>query len=92
MKTIDDHADCPAFRAELKRRRGFPSEPRVKRGCASWAAVKRAGRKAGRNTRAPRIGEEVSKKCCMHSGRFDGGERDDYCGEEGGRFGVYCRR
>ncbi|MFL6720376.1 MAG: SEC-C metal-binding domain-containing protein [Sphingomonas sp.] len=32
MNTIDKHADLPCFRADVQRRKGFPSETRVKRG------------------------------------------------------------
>jgi len=38
-------------------------------------------------TRAPADREEVSRNVACTRAGFDGGERDDYWREEGGRFG-----
>ena len=80
MKTIGVTPTCPAFERTSKRRKGFPSETRVKRGLRFVrGGEKGAGRKARPQRSLPvRVGEEISSAAACTRAGFDGRERHDY--------------
>ncbi len=53
-----------------KRRRGFPSEARVKRGRRVVHGDKELLEKVGRNDLCPCGSGQRFKKCCRNTGRF----------------------
>jgi uncharacterized protein YecA (UPF0149 family) len=53
-----------------KRRRGFPSETKVKRGVRIVHGDKLLAEKLGRNDLCPCGSDKVFKRCCMTTGRF----------------------
>ncbi|MCP3923627.1 MAG: nucleic acid-binding protein [Desulfobacterales bacterium] len=61
-----------------KRRYGFPSETRVKRGDRVVHGYKELTEKLGRNDPCPCGSYRKFKNCCMKSGLYDGIERDHY--------------
>jgi hypothetical protein len=61
-----------------KRRKGYPSETRVMRGLRIVHGDKELLERLGRNDPCPCDSGGVFKKCCMHSGRYDGSPRDHY--------------
>lgn len=58
------------FRPMRKRRRGFPSETKVKRGVRIVHGEKLLEEKLGRNDLCPCGSGKVFKRCCLKSGRF----------------------
>ncbi|EAQ81112.1 SEC-C metal-binding domain-containing protein [Blastopirellula marina] len=54
----------------IKRRRGFPSESRVKHGVRLVQSVKLLEEKLGRNDPYPCGSGKRFKKCCLDRGRF----------------------
>src|SRR5204863_4572502 len=58
------------FETMSKRRRGFPSETRVKRGVRIVHGDKELVEKVGRNDLCPCGSGQRFKKCCLASGRF----------------------
>jgi SEC-C motif len=68
----------PAFETTSKRRKGFPSETRVKRGLRVVHGGKDLIEKLGRNDPCPCGSWLRFKDCCMHSGRFDGSNRNHF--------------
>ncbi len=61
-----------------KRRRGFPSESRVKMGRQMVHGDKELQEKLGRNDLCPCGSYRKFKRCCLSTKRFDGALRDDY--------------
>ncbi len=61
-----------------KRRKGFPSETRVKRGDRIVHGNKELTEKLGRNDLCPCGLKKKFKNCCMRTKRYDGSERDHY--------------
>ncbi|MCP4686993.1 MAG: nucleic acid-binding protein [Desulfobacterales bacterium] len=61
-----------------KRRRGFPSETRVKRGERIVHGDKELMEKLGRNDPCPCGSRRRFKNCCMKTKRWDGSTRDYY--------------
>jgi len=53
-----------------KRRRGFPSETKVKRGLRIVHGDKQLEEKVGRNDLCPCGSVRPFKKCCRNGGRF----------------------
>jgi uncharacterized protein YecA (UPF0149 family) len=53
-----------------KRRRGFPSEAKVKRGVRTVHGNKLLDEKLGRNDLCPCGSGKPLKKCCLKGGRF----------------------
>jgi uncharacterized protein YecA (UPF0149 family) len=53
-----------------KRRKGFPSETKVKRGQRIVHGNKELSEKLGRNDLCPCGSGKVFKRCCLRSGRF----------------------
>jgi uncharacterized protein YecA (UPF0149 family) len=53
-----------------KRRRGYPSETKVKRGVRVVHGDKLLEEKLGRNDLCPCGSNKVFKRCCLKSGRF----------------------
>jgi uncharacterized protein YecA (UPF0149 family) len=53
-----------------KRRKGFPSETKVKRGQRIVHGDKELAEKLGRNDLCPCGSGKVFKRCCLPSGRF----------------------
>jgi uncharacterized protein YecA (UPF0149 family) len=53
-----------------KRRKGFPSETKVKRGVRIVHGHKELGEKLGRNDLCPCGSRKRFKKCCLASGCF----------------------
>jgi uncharacterized protein YecA (UPF0149 family) len=53
-----------------KRRKGFPSETKVKRGVRKVHGDKLLEEKLGRNDLCPCGGGQRFKRCCLKSGRF----------------------
>ncbi|MEQ1830093.1 MAG: SEC-C metal-binding domain-containing protein [Pirellula sp.] len=53
-----------------KRRRGFPSETKVKRGIRIVHGDKLLEEKLGRNDPCPCGNNKLFKRCCLHSGCF----------------------
>ncbi|MHB0961358.1 MAG: SEC-C metal-binding domain-containing protein [Pirellulaceae bacterium] len=60
----------PFFVTMSKRRRGFPSATRVKRGVRIVNSGKLLEEKLGRNDLCPCGSGRLFKKCCLRSGRF----------------------
>jgi uncharacterized protein YecA (UPF0149 family) len=60
-----------------KRRKGYPSETKVKKGFREVGLGKELLEKLGRNDLCPCDSGMLFKKCCMKSGRFDG-QKDYY--------------
>jgi hypothetical protein len=58
------------FQPMSKRRQGFPSETRVKRGLRIVHGEKELSEKLGRNDLCPCGSGRLFKKCCLKSGRF----------------------
>ncbi|NJK63326.1 MAG: nucleic acid-binding protein [Synechococcaceae cyanobacterium SM2_3_1] len=71
----------PAFEVSSKRRKGFPSETRVKRGQQIVHGHKELSEKLGRRDRCPCGSGRKFKACCLRSGRFDGSNRNHYLRE-----------
>jgi hypothetical protein len=61
-----------------KRRKGFPSETRVKRGLRIVHDGKELSEKLGRNDPCPCGSKRKFKRCCMAAKKFDGAIRDHY--------------
>ncbi|MBK9205323.1 MAG: SEC-C domain-containing protein [Candidatus Obscuribacter sp.] len=59
-----------AFEPTSKRKRGYPSETRVKRGNRVVHGEKELIEKLGRNDLCPCGSGRRFKRCCMHSGCF----------------------
>ena len=59
-----------AFERMSKRRKGYPSESRVKRGIRIVHGNKLLEEKLGRNDLCPCGSAKLLKKCCLKSGRF----------------------
>jgi uncharacterized protein YecA (UPF0149 family) len=59
-----------AFTRMSKRRHGYPSETRVKRGVRVVHGDKLLEKKLGRNDLCPCGSGKVFKRCCLQSGRF----------------------
>ena len=53
-----------------KRRRGFPSETKVKRGVRIVHGTKELAEKLGRDDLCPCGSGKRFKKCCLKAGRF----------------------
>ena len=53
-----------------KRRKGFPSETKVKRGVRIVHGNKELSEKLGRNDLCPCGSGKLFKKCCLESGSF----------------------
>ena len=53
-----------------KRRKGFPSETKVKRGVRIVHGDKELAEKVGRNDLCPCGSGKLFKNCCRNSGRF----------------------
>ena len=53
-----------------KRRKGYPSETKVKRGQRIVHGDKELAEKLGRNDLCPCGSGKVFKRCCLSSGRF----------------------
>jgi uncharacterized protein YecA (UPF0149 family) len=62
--------NCPFFEPMSKRRRGYPSEQRVKCGVRIVNGGKLLAEKLGRNDLCPCGSSKRFKKCCLKSGRF----------------------
>jgi hypothetical protein len=60
----------PFFEPMSKRRRGFPSETKVKRGVRIVHGDKLLEEKLGRNDPCPCGSNKILKRCCLHSGCF----------------------
>jgi hypothetical protein len=60
----------PAFEPMSKRRRGYPSETRVKQGVRLVHGDKLLEEKLGRNDLCPCGSGRRFKRCCLRSGRF----------------------
>ena len=58
------------FETMSKRRKGFHSESRVKRGVRIVGGDKLLEEKLGRNDLCPCGSRRLFKKCCLKSGRF----------------------
>lgn len=61
-----------------KRRRGYPSETRVKRGVQIVHGEKQLEEKLGRNDPCPCGSTKKFKNCCLRTGAYDGALRDHY--------------
>ena len=61
-----------------KRRKGYPSETRVKKGRRIVHGEKELTEKLGRNDLCPCGSGRRFKKCCLKSGRYDGSLRAYY--------------
>ncbi len=63
-----------------KRRRGFPSETRVKRGARIIHGERELLERLGRNDPCPCPAAPACafKRCCLANGRYDGNLRDHY--------------
>ena len=61
---------CRAFEPSSKRRKGYPSETRVKRGLRIVGGDKELVEKLGRNDLCPCGSGRRFRKCCLRSGRF----------------------
>ena len=66
----------PAFRRSSKRRRGFPSETKVKRGHRSFTVIKNCSKSWDATICVLADLDAGFKKCCMPSGQFDGAGRN----------------
>jgi uncharacterized protein YecA (UPF0149 family) len=66
----------PFYETTSKRRKGFPSETRVKKGHQIVHGNKELVEKLGRNDSCPAALEGGFKNCCLHSGQFDGSPRN----------------
>ena len=60
----------PFFETMSKRRKGFPSETRVRRGVRIVNGDKLLEEKLGRNDLCPCGSGRLFKKCCLKSARF----------------------
>lgn len=60
----------PHFERLSKRRRGYPSESKVKRGRRIVHGNKELREKLGRRDLCPCGSGKLFKKCCLRSGRF----------------------
>jgi uncharacterized protein YecA (UPF0149 family) len=61
-----------------KRRKGFASETRVKRGVRKVHGEKELSEKLGRNDLCPCGSNRKFKNCCMPTRRYDGSLRNHY--------------
>jgi len=61
-----------------KRRKGYPSETRVKRGVRIVGDDKLLEEKLGRNDPCPCGSTRKFKNCCLRAGSYDGSLRDHY--------------
>lgn len=68
--TMKISSKIPFFEPMSKRRRGYPSETRVKRGVRIVHGDKMLEEKLGRNDLCPCGSGKRFKKCCLKSGRF----------------------
>lgn len=66
------------FEVMSKRRKGYPSETRVKKGRRIVHGEKELTEKLGRNDLCPCGSGRRFKKCCLKSGRYDGSLRAYY--------------
>ncbi|WP_073476154.1 SEC-C metal-binding domain-containing protein [Desulfatibacillum alkenivorans] len=66
------------FEPTNKRRKGYPSETRVKRGLRIVHGDKELEEKLGRNDPCPCGSARRFKNCCMKTKRYDGSLRDHY--------------
>ena len=69
---------CPFIEVTSKRRRGYPSETRVKRGIRIVGGDKELHEKLGRNDPCPCGSMRKFKNCCLRRGDHDGILRDHY--------------
>ncbi len=69
---------CPFIEVTRKRRRGYPSETRVKRGIRVVGGDKELNEKLGRNDPCPCGSIRKFKNCCLRRGGYDGILRDHY--------------
>ncbi len=68
--TINTPFNPPHFERLSKRRRGYPSETKVKRGRRIVHGDKELHEKLGRRDLCPCGSGKLFKKCCLHSDRF----------------------
>jgi uncharacterized protein YecA (UPF0149 family) len=61
-----------------KRRKGYPSETKVKKGFRVVHGEKELLEKLGRNDLCPCGSAKRFKRCCMKSGGYDGSVKDYY--------------
>ena len=66
------------FERTSKRRKGYPSETRVKKGRRVVHGDKELAEKLGRRDLCPCGSGRTYKNCCLKSGRYDGSLRDYY--------------
>ena len=66
------------FEITSKRRKGFPSETRVKRGVRIVHGIKELSEKLGRNDPCPCGSRRSFKNCCLRCGRYDGANRNHF--------------
>ena len=70
MESEDLHHLPFFFETMSKRRRGYPSETKVKRGVRIVRGHKELTEKLGRNDLCPCCSGRLFKNCCLNSGRF----------------------
>jgi len=68
--TIKTSSNLPFFETMSKRRKGFPSETKVKRGVRIVHGNKELSEKLGRNDLCTCGSGKRFKKCCLDSGSF----------------------
>jgi uncharacterized protein YecA (UPF0149 family) len=68
--TSETSNTCPFFEPMSKRRKGFPSETKVKRGVRIVHGDKELTERLGRNDLCPCGSGKRFKKCCRNSGCF----------------------
>jgi hypothetical protein len=66
------------FERSSKRRKGFPSETRVKRSFRVVHCDKELSRSSGGKTHARAVLDADFKNCCMRTGLYDGSLRNHY--------------
>ena len=60
----------PGFESSSKRKKGFPSETKVKKGQRIIRGYKELTEKLGRNDLCPCNSGIIFKKCCLKKGKF----------------------
>lgn len=65
-----------AFARSHKRRKGYPSETKVKRGHRVVHCEKELVEKLRRNDPCPAAPAAGFKRCCLRTGKYDGGNRN----------------
>ena len=71
--------NAPPFKeVTSKRRKGYPSETKVKRGVRIIGGDKLLEEKLGRNDPCPCGSTRKFKNCCLRKGSYDGSLRDHY--------------